>query len=88
MHGLRVYTYTPPEDGSELPLVGDDCIVFIEIDRLSGGDTITLSAQTVMTPTTATTLRIPLYTFKKTGGAYALHVIHNMGDINIDQPIR
>ena len=88
MHGLRVYTYTPPEGGSELPLVGDECIVFIEIDRLSAGETITLSAQTVMTPTTATTLRIPLYTFIKTGEVYALHVIHNMGDINIDQPIR
>ena len=89
MHGLRVYTYTPPEDGSELPLVGDDCIVFIEIDRVSSENDITLSAQTVMTPTTATTLRIPLYTFRKLeGGSYALHVIHNMGDINIDQPIR
>ena len=89
MHGLRVYTYTPPEDGSKLPLVGDDCIVFIEIDRVSSENDITLSAQTVMTPTTATTLRIPLYTFRKLeGGSYALHVIHNMGDINIDQPIR
>jgi hypothetical protein len=88
MHGLRVYTYTPPEGGSKLPLVGDDCIVFAEISRVSSEDEITLSAQTVMTASTATTLRIPLYTFTKIGGAYALQVIHNMGDINIDQPIR
>jgi hypothetical protein len=67
----------------------DEPWVYAQMPR--GGGTVTINVSSTEPVSNASTLKIPLYLFKLTGGSYALHPtkggIRHIGDVNIDTPL-
>jgi hypothetical protein len=81
LHGLAIYPLT---EATDVTLTGSEPYVYLSIAVNAATGTAPTVAVSASEPvSTASTLRIPLFTFTLISGSnYAMQDIHNLGDIN------
>jgi hypothetical protein len=86
LHGIGVRTLDAETD---VVLSGSPAWVYVEFSRATAApSTLTLAVAASEPVSTSAVVRIPLYRFDYTNGAYTMGRICNMGDVHFDTPVR